>query len=158
MGKISAEIIVFFSAMVPFIEIKASIPLGLSLGLSKITAYIFSVSGMIIPGVIYLLVLDPLTKFARNKSKFLDAFLKKLFEKTRKEHSTKFRKLGPLFLILLVGIPLPGSGTMTGAFVSFVFGIEYWTAIAFISIGAMISGILVLGGVSSIITLINFFS
>jgi uncharacterized membrane protein len=158
MNNISAELIVFFSAMLPFIEIKASIPLGLKLGLSTLNSYMFSVAGMIVPGVIYLLILGPLTKYVQKKSKFLDKYLTKLFEKTRTEHKSRFRKLGPLLLIMIVGIPLPGSGTMTGALVAFVFGMEYWTAITFISIGAMISGALVLGGVSSIITLINFLS
>lgn len=155
MHKITAELIVFFSAMIPFVEIKAAIPLGFKLGLSSLTSYIFAVSGTIIPGIIYLMVLGPLTKYLRKKSSFLDKYIAKLFEKTQKNHSNNVKKFGSIFLLLFVGIPIPGSGTMTGALIAFVFGMEFWTAITMISIGAMISGAIVLGGVSSIMAILH---
>ncbi|MDD3861806.1 MAG: small multi-drug export protein, partial [Candidatus Gracilibacteria bacterium] len=90
-------------------------------------------------------------------SKTLDSFFEKLFNKTRAEHSKNFQRYEALFLILLIIIPLPGSGPGTATLIAFVFGIEYWKAIGLISLGAMGSGILIGGGISSILGIINLF-
>ncbi len=144
--------------MIPFIDIKAAVPLGFQMGLSKLTIYFFAVAGMLIPGVLNLFLLGPVTNYARKKSKFLDAFFTKLFEKTRKDHDSKVKKYGPLFLLLFVGIPIPGSGAMTGALIAFVFGMEAWSSLTFIAIGTIVSVGLLMGGIESFSALIHFFA
>ena len=158
MENLSKELLVFFTAMIPFIDIKAAVPLGFQMGLSKLTIYFFAVAGMLIPGVLNLFLLGPVTNYARKKSKFLDAFFTKLFEKTRKDHDSKVKKYGPLFLLLFVGIPIPGSGAMTGALIAFVFGMEAWSSLTFIAIGTIVSVGLLMGGIESFSALIHFFA
>jgi uncharacterized membrane protein len=157
MGNFTAELYTFFAAMLPFVELKAAIPLGMKMGLSSITSYFFAVAGTIIPAVIYLAILGPLSKFAMKKSKFVNKFLTNIFNTARNKHEKKIQKYGPIFLAIFVGIPIPGSGTTAGAIIAFVFGMEYWKSLAYISIGAMISGALVLGGTTSIFALMNLF-
>ena len=153
MERIPAELITFFLSMVPFLEMKISIPIGLKLGLSQTSTFIFAVSGNILPAALVLLIMDPLTKWARKHSKFLDNYLEKLFHKTRSKHSKNFMKFGALFIILFVAIPLPGSGSAMGSVIAFLFDVDYWKAITLIICGVLIAAFLITAGVTSLFAL-----
>ncbi len=154
----SSELIVFFTAMIPFTDLKVAIPIGQELGLSLTNTLIFACAGMLIPGAIALALIGPMTNYAQKKSKTLHKWIKKLLKKTRKEHSKKFQRYGAILLILVVGVPLPGSGTVTGALIAFLFGVDYWKALTLIIIGTIIAGLLVTTGVESIQALIRLFT
>ncbi|MCK5246513.1 small multi-drug export protein, partial [Candidatus Bipolaricaulota bacterium] len=53
-------------------------------------------------------------------------------------------RLGSLGLVLLVAIPLPGTGAWTGAIASRLLGIPNKRALLWISVGVVAAGILVL--------------
>lgn len=153
-----AELTVFFSAMTPFLDLKLAIPLGHSFGLSAPTIFLFSVAGSIVPAAIALKVIDPLSKFARRHSPKMDRFFEHLFEKTRKEHSKKFKKYGAIFLVAFIALPLPGSGSVGGSIVAFLFGVDYWKALALISLGVAITGALLLAGFESVFKILDLFA
>jgi uncharacterized membrane protein len=152
------ELYTFFTAMIPFLELKLAIPLGRELGLTLPTTYIFAITGAFIPGALTLALIMPISNLLRKNWKCMDIFFEKLFRKTRKEHTKKFNSYGALFLITLVAIPIPGSGAVTGALIAFVFGVNYWRAISMIFIGISISGILVSAGLESIFAILNLFA
>jgi len=58
----------------------------------------------------------------------------------------KYQKIGFLALMLLVAIPLPGTGAWTGCIISWVLGLERKKSIMAISAGVMIAGVLILLG------------
>lgn len=152
------ELLVFFSSMTP-LDLKLSIPLGLKLGLSLPTTLVFAISGEIIPAAIFLKIIGPLSIFLRKKSKFMDNFFEKLFQKTKKDHSKKFERYGEILILLIVGIPiLPGNGPGAGALIAFIFGVDYWKALSLIVIGAIISGAIISGGISSVIGIFKIFN
>ncbi len=152
------ELITLFAAMTPFLELKLAIPLGRELGLSIVSALFFAVAGTIIPAILTLILIKPFTDYLRKKSALTDKFFKKLFDKTQKKHKINFQKFGPLFLMLFVAIPLPGSGSVSGALIAFIFGVDFWKAITLITMGTFIAGILVTGGVQSIFALSSVLS
>lgn len=152
------ELITFFAAMLPFVELKLAIPLGRELGLSTTTTFLFATSGSLLPAALMLALLGPVSEFCRKHSKFLEKFLTNLFSKTRNEHRTKFKKYGTLFLILFVAIPLPGSGSATGALIAFIFGVDYWKAITLIFVGTAIAASLLLMGINSVFAILNLFT
>ena len=154
----NTEIIVFFTAMVPFLELKLAIPLGLELGLSRATTFLFAVSGTIMPAAISLALIGPTSNLLRKKSEKMNIFFEKLFHKTRKQHSLKFQRYGALFLLAFVAIPLPGSGSVSGTIIAFLFGVDYWKALSLISAGTALAGILVLAGFESIFAILNLFA
>ncbi|MDP3976061.1 MAG: small multi-drug export protein [bacterium] len=65
------------------------------------------------------------------------------YNKVHREHSAKFYRWGLLALILIVAVPLPGTGAWTGSLLAFLMGVPYWKAIGLIFIGLIISGLLV---------------
>jgi len=155
--NISPEIITFFSAMIPLLDLKIAIPIGKELGLTSLSAFLFATAGAVIPPAIILVALKPLTKYIEAKSKRAHKIIEKILDKTRKEHSKNFERYGTLFLIILVAIPLPGSGAGTGALIAFLFGIDYWKALSSILIGTFIAGILIITGLGSITALFSYF-
>lgn len=149
------ELIVFFTAMIPYLDIKLAIPIGISFGLSAPSTFLFAVSGNIIPAAIFLALIGPISTLAAKHSKPINTFLEKIFNKTRKQHTKKFISYGALFIIAFVAIPIPGSGTITGSLIAFLFGVNYWKSLCLISIGAAIAGILVTTGSESFSSILN---
>lgn len=150
------ELIVFLTSMIPFVDLKFAIPLGIKMGLPAIPTAIYAIIGSILPGILILLFLEPLSNFLRKHSKLIDAFFTKLFAKTRNKHLKNIEKYEALFIILFIMIPLPGSGPGAGSLIAFVFGIKFWKAALMIIIGGIGSGILVISGVTSLVALYNF--
>ncbi|MCK9186123.1 small multi-drug export protein [Candidatus Gracilibacteria bacterium] len=155
---IPPEIIVFFTAMTPFADIKLSIPLGMKLGLTGFSSAMFSIAGTLTMGAIILALLGPISRFGMKHSEFLNKYFTKLFEKTRSDHSEKVAKYGSIFLPIFVALPLPGSGVTGGAILAFIFGIEYFKSLALIFIGTAIPAIVITFGAKFIFMLIHWLS
>ena len=152
------ELTTFLLAMTPVGELRAAIPWGLTFGnLSAAEAFFFAVAGNILAAALVILILPILTKFARKHFPPLDRLLQKIFAKTCKKHSKNFLRFEEIFLVILVAIPLPGSGGYTGALVAWLFGVKPKTAIVLISLGIFLAGILVLGLTNGMIALAKSF-
>jgi len=153
------ELQVFFLAMLPITELRAAIPVGITiLKLPPEAAFIWGVIGNIIPMLLILIVLEPCCNFLMKHSKLFNKFLHILFNKTREKHTKNFERYGALFLYIFVAIPLPGSGGWTGTLIAFLFGINRWRAAATISAGIATAGLLITIGVGSITALIDIFT
>lgn len=128
-------------AMVPVIELRGAIPIGVANGLEPWFATLLAVIGNLIPIPFILLLLTKIFDWLRDKkyTKKLIAWLEKKAEKNRK----KVDKFGWLGLIILVAIPLPGTGAWTGALVASVFKMKFKPAILSIITGVIIAAIIV---------------
>ena len=134
----------FFTAMIPIGELRASIPVALlSFKMGIIETYIISVIGNLVPVVIILWVMEPVSRFLMKRFNWANRFFSWLFNRTRKRHSAKFEKYQGFALISFVGIPLPITGGWTGALIAYVFGIPPKKALWQITIGVLIAGIIV---------------
>ena len=151
------EIIVFFAAMTPFVDIKFSIPLGMKLGLTGLSSALFSIAGSMTLCAIILALLGPISRFAMKKSKFLNKYFTKLVDTTRSAHAEKISKYGIIFLPVFIAIPFPGSGIMGGSILAFIFGIEYFKSLALIFMGTAIPAIVITLGSKSVFMIIRHF-
>ena len=126
---------------VPVVELRGGIPYGVVQGLPILVAYLASVLGNMIPIPVILLFLDKVFDWMRSYDK-LAGIVHKLEAKAHLQGRkvTKYRKLG---LMILVAIPLPGTGAWTGALVASVLDIPPREAMAPIFWGVVIAGILV---------------
>jgi len=131
--------------MLPITELRGAIPLAVIIyDLPVWSAFIWSVLGNLIPVVFIIWILDLLiNKFLIHKIYIFNRFFTWLFENTRKKHSKKFEKWRDLALVILVAIPLPGTGAWTGALAAFVFGIPIKRAFPLIALGVLIAGVIV---------------
>ncbi len=133
----------FFLAFLPITELRASIPIGITLyHIDWKIVFCISVLGNLVPVIFLLLFLDPVSKILRKNQKIDKLFLW-LFEKTRNRTKEKMKRFGYLALLLFVAIPLPVTGAWTGSIVAFLYKIPKKKAFLFISIGVLIAGIIV---------------
>lgn len=156
MSFLPKQLLVFLISGLPLLEVQAGIPLGYFLGMSYEAAFFWSVLGTMCAVMIVLKVLGPISDWLMKHSKFFHKFFTKIFETTRKKHSTKFNDIGAIFLIGYVAVPLPGAGAWSGALIAFLFGIPYWKAIGLIFAGNLIAATLVIAGVGSVVEVSKF--
>lgn len=129
-------------AMVPVIELRGAIPIGVALGLPLPVSLLASVFGNLIPVPFIILYFRRLLSFCRRKFPRFDGLLDRLERKIHLKGQTvsKYKVLG---LCVLVAIPLPGTGAWTGAMVAAFLDMRLKNALPSIALGVLIAGILV---------------
>ena len=128
----------FVTAMVPVVELRGAIPLGVAAGLTPAVAAVTAMIGNMVPVPFILLLLRKVFALLRRVAWLgprIDALERKAHLKGRTVK--KYRTLG---LVLLVAIPLPGTGAWTGALVADVLDIRMKMALPAITIGVVIAG------------------
>lgn len=127
-------------AALPFGELRTAIPFAQGvLGMQPWPSFFWGVLGNIIPVIILLKGLGPLSEFLAVRSPRLQEMLLRVFARTRRK-SGVVEKYGWIGLLLFVAIPLPGTGAWTGCFAAFLFGIPFVKAAS-----AIIAAIIILG-------------
>ena len=133
---------VILLAMIPFGELRVSIPIAISvyqMGVGQ--AFVLSVIGNVLPVIPLLLFLDPISSWLRRYRSF-DKFFTWLFARTRR-YNERMEKYGALGLAPFVAIPLPMTGAWTACAVAFVFGIRFRYSFPTIFAGVIIAGVIV---------------
>lgn len=138
------EIQTFLLAMTPIGELRASLPVALTIyHLNWGTAFLISIVGNLVPVVFLLLFLEPVSEWLSRNFKFFQRFFSWFFERTRRNYGQKLKKNSYLALIALVAIPLPITGGWTGSIIAFLFRIPFKIAFPLISLGIIIAGTIV---------------
>ena len=109
-------------AAVPVVELRGAIPLGVAAGLPPAVAAVTAMAGNLTPVPCILLLLRRVFALMR-KSAWLGPKVNRL-ERRAHLKGRKVRKYRTLGLVLLVAIPLPGTGAWTGALVADVLDIR----------------------------------
>ena len=129
-------------SMVPVIEFRGAIPVGLRLGMPFWTVFLTALIGNLLPVPILILFTRQVFEWLRKKSPLLERFVSRMERKAeaKRELVDRYKFLG---LFILVAIPLPGTGAWTGSLVSAVFGIDLRHALPAIALGVLTAGIIV---------------
>ena len=139
---LKAELITLLMAMVPVVELRGAIPYGVVAGLSVHTAFILAVIGNLIPIPFLVVFTRKVFEWLRTKSEGLDRMVCRLEAKAdkNKELVEKSEFFG---LMLLVAIPLPGTGAWTGALVAAMLDMRLKRAMPAIILGVLVAGVIV---------------
>ena len=139
---IKEALITFFMAMVPVIELRGAIPYGVIAGLSVPAAFIIAVTGNLVPIPVLVVFTRKVFEWLRTKSERLDRMVSRLESKAEKNQEVvnRYKFWG---LVLLVAIPLPGTGAWTGALVAAMMDMRLKNAMPAIILGVIIAGIIV---------------
>ena len=140
--KLKAILVTLFWAMVPVIELRGAIPRGIVAGLDFKTALIVAIIGNLIPVPFLVLFTSKVFAWLRTKSDKLNELVTKLEEKGRSKSESveKYKFWG---LMILVAIPLPGTGAWTGCLVASVLNMKLKDAFPAIALGVVIAGLIV---------------
>lgn len=132
---------VIWVAAMPVLELRAAIPLAVSLGFPVVEAYLLGVLGSLLPVPLLLLLLKPLAARLRQVPRFR-GFVRYLYRKARSPRDILDR-FGLIGLALLVAIPLPSTGAWTGAIVASLLGLRFWSSFLAIVVGTVAAGAIV---------------
>lgn len=146
-------LIVALSSMIPLIELKGAIPVGVSLGLdiwqSAGIAYLGSTL-VVIPIFFLLIPIFNLLKkipFIKVFVQKLEAMLKgrarKMAEKSKGSAEDVARRILMIGLLVFVAIPLPVTGVWTGTAIAVFLGMRFKDSILPLAVGNLIAGTLI---------------
>ena len=129
-------------SMVPVLELRGAIPAGVAAGLSVKEALIVAIVGNMLPVPVIILFVRKVFDWMRKKSERLDRLVCR-FEAKAQKQSVMIDQYEWLGLVLLVAIPLPGTGAWTGALVAAMLNMRLKRALPAILLGVIIAGIVV---------------
>lgn len=139
----------FFMAMLPIVELRGAIPVGVGLGLPLWESIVLSVIGNLIPIPFILFFIKKIFAWMRTKSPKLNGFVDKMEAKAAAK-SDQVQKYEFWGLFLFVAIPLPGTGAWTGALVAALLDMDWRKALPSIAMGvcgaAVIISVFTYGG------------
>ena len=133
---------VFLISAVPIVELRGAIPTAICVyDIPWHIALLVCFVGNLVPVPFIILLLDPVANVI-GKVPILKTIMDRVFERTRKrgEIVERWERLG---LVLLVAIPLPGTGAWTGSLAAFLLGLGLKKAFPPIMLGVLIAGIIV---------------
>ncbi|MDN7025365.1 small multi-drug export protein [Methanoculleus sp. FWC-SCC1] len=141
MDAVSALFLMIASAL-PFVEARYAIPPAILSGqFTAPEAFLLGFIGNVIPVIVVLLLLEPVSIFLSSHSRHFERFFTWLFDRTRK-HSERFERWGALALMPFVAVPLPVTGAWTACAAAFVFGIRFRYALPTIAAGILIAALI----------------
>ena len=131
-------------AMVPVVELRGAIPLGLAQGLSPWLTYLAAVIGNMIPVPVIMVFIRRVFNWLREKSPWLRGRVDWLIRRAEKK-SRLVRQYALVGLVILVAVPLPGTGAWTGSLVAALLDIRLRHSFPAVLLGVLIAGVVVLG-------------
>lgn len=139
---LKALLLTLGTALLPVLEVRGAIPVGIANGLDAWTAYILGVIGNMLPIPFLILLTREIIEWLK-KHNILVKFTAWLEHKGEEKGET-VKKYSFWGLLILVAIPLPGTGAWTGALVASLLEMRLKDALPAIFLGVLIAGGIVL--------------
>ena len=129
-------------SMVPVVELRGAIPAAVIAGLDIRIALPVAIVGNLIPVPFILVFIRKIFKWLQAKSQRLGSLVRRLEAKAdaKKSQVLKYEFWG---LMILVAIPLPGTGAWTGALVAAMLDMQLKRAFPAIAVGVAVAGLIV---------------
>ena len=141
-------LLVFLVSMVPLIELRGAVPIGLSTWMGDplpiLPLYSVCILGNMLPVPIIFFFARKVLVWGADK-KFIGKFFKFCLEKGEKGGKKLQEKAGRgLYwaLFLFVGIPLPGTGAWTGTLAASLLDMDFKKSVIAIIAGVVLAGII----------------
>lgn len=139
---IEKELIVFSAAVLPVVELKGAIPIGLGMGLSTTGSFIAAYLGSLLPAPLLLFFLKPVMSFLRG-TKLFAPFANWIEKRTHKK-GVRIRKYSLLGLFIFVALPLPTTGVWTGSAIATFLDLRIKHALLVIALGNLVAGAIIM--------------
>ena len=140
-NTLGAHFGVIICSMLPIIELRGGIPLGMALGLPWWQSFLFAVIGNMLPVPFILLFINRFIAWmSRSKVGFFNKIGNWLIQKAEKNRG-KIEKYSFWGLMLFVAIPAPGTGAWTGSLVAALIRMDFKKAILAVLLGVLTAGV-----------------
>lgn len=132
----------FILSMIPVIELRGAIPIGMAMGMNPVGIYVSCVLGATLIAFPVILSCRYVLDYMKAK-KLLIGVLSKLDKKIEKG-ANKIGSASFWGLALFVGVPLPSSGAWTASMIASVMRLRLGKTMLSVFLGNVIAGILVM--------------
>ena len=135
---------VFIVSMVPLIELRGAIPIGVKMNLPVLNVYIIAVIGNMLPVPVIFFFARKVLEWGKDKP-VIGRFFTFCLEKGKKGGDKLKQKAGRglfLALLLFVGIPLPGTGAWTGTLAASILDMDFKTSVIAVMLGVLLAGVI----------------
>ena len=130
------------TAMMPILEIRGAIPVGVASGLDPWLAFAVGFVGNMLPIPILILLTRKIIEWLKKHNMLVK--LTAWLENKGSKGAQKVQKYSVWGLFILVAIPLPGTGAWTGALVASLLDMRLKRALPAIAMGVAVAGLIVL--------------
>ena len=142
-NTLGAHLGVILCSMLPIIELRGGIPLGMALGLPWWQSFLFAVIGNMLPVPFILLFVNRVIAWmGHSKIGFFNKIGNWLQRKAEKNRG-KIEKYSFFGVCLFVAVPLPVTGAWTGSLVASTIGMKFWKALLSCFLGVLIAATVV---------------
>lgn len=131
-----------FIGMLPVLEIRGAIPVGVAAGMDPWSAFFIGFVGNMLPVPFLILLTRKIIEWMK-KHHILDK-LTSFLERKGSQKAQTVQKYSFWGLFILVAIPLPGTGAWTGALVASLLDMRLKRALPAIAMGVIVAGLIVL--------------
>lgn len=138
---LTIEVIVPIISMVPLIELRGSIPIGMVQGLSPLQTFLLAYPASLIPAPFIILLIKKIFELMAKYSTFFDRLIERIIRRNNDKHREKIDKYGLLGLFIIVAIPLPGTGVWSGSLAASLFDFKFKPALIVIALGNLVAAI-----------------
>ncbi len=135
-------VLTFFAAMIPVLELRFAIPFGVARGLRLWTSIWASVLGNLVPVPFIVVFITRIFAWLRRRSARFNTLVDSLERRAEGKKAT-VEKYAFWGLVVLVAIPLPGTGAWTGALVAAMMRLKLKRAFPAIAVGVLIAAVIV---------------
>ena len=138
-------IIVFLISMVPIVELRGAIPIGVgAYNLPVLTTFIICIIGNMIPVPFIFLFARKVLEWGQDKP-YIGPLFKWIIKKGHKGGQKLQSKAGRglyYALFLFVGIPIPGTGAWTGTLAASILDLDFKKTVFSVLGGVLLAGII----------------
>ncbi|HAE91881.1 COG2426 family protein [Tissierella praeacuta] len=139
--ELQIELMVIFFSMMPIVELRGAIPLGISLGLSPLHSTILSIIGNIAIVPFLLKLLQPIMKYFEKTIVFSNTI--GWVKRRAMKKASIIKRYSLIGLFIFVAIPVPTTGVWTGSIIASILKLDFKKTLLSISLGIITAGIIV---------------
>ena len=140
------EIAILIISMIPLIELRGAVPVGVGLQMPVWEVMLISIVGNMIPVPIIYLFARKVLEWGADKPVIgkMFTFCLEKGEKGGKKLQDKAKNGLFIALLLFVGIPLPGTGAWTGTLAASILNMGFKKSVLAVMLGVLLAGAIML--------------
>ena len=135
-------VMTFLISMVPVVELRGAIPIGVAHGLPFWWAIPVAIIGNLVPVPFIIIFIKKIFAWLRTKSRWLNNLVTRLENRAVSKIDT-VEKYAFWGLFLFVAIPLPGTGAWTGSLIAAMMDMKVSKAFPSILLGVVTAGVII---------------
>lgn len=140
------ELKVLLASMLPVLEVRGAIPIGLAFGMNIYHAAAIAYIGSILPAPGIILAGKKVVELI-SKWKPISLITERIVSRTTGKYEKAYNKYGSWALLIFVAIPLPGTGVWSGSLIASVLRLRLkWSVIAILVGNAIATAIIAATG------------